>query len=293
LQQYNERKNDIAVQKLDWSLVNDRYNQLFEWHQDRELYHLIGFIIYESIKTIAGITELYSRANNKVEFYQELKTVINKYLYKKKEKEKSIADFIDSMSYGVDNKWMQTILVLHNVVNYFYVDNYYRFPFNRLKMENGWSLEHIHAQNTDKFESIEDITEWISEIKLLAKNFEEDKSLNDSSLRELNDNIDAIRQKLTEKKVKNDNEELKSLVKSLDDKAISFFNKDSLSNLCLLDGRTNSSIGKQFFKDKRKAILEIDKNTPDEYSGKINPFIPLATKLVLLKYFCSVVHQIR
>lgn len=288
LEDYTARKKDNGVPELDWSKVNDLFNQLFEWYHDRELYHLIGFIIYEEIQSIADINRLYKKVTSKEGFRQELRKLIHQHLFSEKNRDKFN---IESMVYGTSNRAISTLLVLHNVINYFHTDSYYRFPFDRLKLEEGWSLEHIHAQNTDKFEQIQDIENWLDDLKNLADNFKEEEELQATNTAELEKVIAAVCQQLKEPNITHSDPELKRRVKVLDEAVTSFFNKDSLSNLCLLDRKTNSSIGNKFFAEKREEILHLDKMTLEEYNHKYNknattkPFIPLATKHVFLKYF--------
>ncbi|MCH7400069.1 DUF262 domain-containing protein [Belliella sp. DSM 107340] len=288
LKKYTEYKKNKIQKQLNWPKVNELFNQIFEWYHDRQFYHLIGFIIYEEIKSISEIHSLYHKVESKHKFQEQLKIVIRDYLSAGKSRKKFDSD---ALTYGENNREIETILVLHNVINYHFTDHYYRFPFDRLKLENGWSLEHIHAQNTDRFEGLEDIKKWIEDIEKLAENFKENDEINLTSLNELLERICAIRQKLENENVTKENGELKGLVKELEEKVTSFFNKDSLSNLCLLDRKTNSSIGNKFFNEKREEILNIDKMSLEEYnnkyrkSEKIKPFIPIATKHVFLKYF--------
>ena len=274
--------------ELGWSEVNDLFNQLYEWYHDRELYHLAGYIIYAGIKTIGEINSLYAKVLSKVHFKKKLKAIINEFLHSEKNKQKYD---LESIEYGSNNKEIEKILVLHNVINYQITDNYYRFPFDRLKLEQGWSLEHIHAQKTDKFEQLDEIENWVKDLQKLADNYQKDEYTNASALQELNEKIEALNEKLDEPDISSENGELKKRVKELDEKATSYFEKDKLNNLCLLDRRTNSSIGNKFFPEKREEILGIDKMTLKEYNEayqkneKTKPFIPLATKHVFLKYF--------
>lgn len=285
LEVYSQKK------ELVWSDVNDLFNQLYEWYHDRELYHLVGFIIYAGIKTISEINSLYAEAVSKIQFKQKLKGIIDKSFSNEKKKQKFDLDYLESIEYGSNNKEIETVLVLHNVVNYQFTDNYYRFPFDRLKLEQGWSLEHIHAQKTDKFEQIVEIKNWVEDIQKLADNYQRDENTNVSALQELNEKVKALNEKLGVPGISAENGELKKRVKELDEKATSYFDKDKLTNLCLLDRRTNSSIGNKFFPAKREEILGIDKMTLKEYNEtyqkkeKTKPFIPLATKHVFLKYF--------
>jgi uncharacterized protein with ParB-like and HNH nuclease domain len=281
LKEFTEHKKDKSQPELNWTSVRDLHNQLLEWFEDRKLYHLIGYIVYERIKTVASLHSEFQEAKDKNSFTVILQKFIADYFYKCKNKEKYD---LESIAYGDNNKQIISWLVLHNVVSYHITDAYYRFPFDRLKLENGWSLEHIHAQNTDKFETISELLDWIKDIEDLAKDFEKQESFDRTTL-------DNFKEKLKEDGIQRDNVEIKQLEEKLNEEVAVYFQKDSIKNLCLLDGKTNSSIGNKFFGEKRRQILEIDKMSLNEYNSayhkndKVKPFIPLATKHTFLKYF--------
>lgn len=281
LNQYSQRKKDRAIPELNWIEVRDLFNQLFEWYQDRLLYHLIGFIVYEQIKTIAELNSLFLISKDKIGFANTLKKSIREYFYSKENKDKFD---LESISYGSNTVQITSWLVLHNVVNYYLTDNYYRFPFDRLKLERGWSLEHIHAQNSEKLKTKSELLDWIADIEKLAKDFTKDDAFNTRTLMEL-------KGQLEDSNVQRDSKAVRDLETILNDEISTYFQKDSIRNLCLLDRRTNSSIGNKNFSEKRREILKIDRASLEEYNNaykmdeRLKPFIPLATKHVFLKYF--------
>jgi uncharacterized protein with ParB-like and HNH nuclease domain len=281
LKEFTDYKKDKSLPELNWTSVRDLYNQLLEWFEDRKLYHLIGYIVYERIKTVSSLHSEFQKSTDKNAFAVTLQNFIADYFYKDKNKEKYD---LESISYSDHNKQITSWLVLHNVVSYHSTDAYYRFPFDRLKLENGWSLEHIHAQNTDKFETITELADWIKDIEDLANDFEKQESFDRTTL-------DNFKEKLREDGIQRDNVEIKQLEDKLNEEVAVYFQKDSIKNLCLLDGKTNSSIGNKFFGEKRRQILEIDKMSLNEYNSayhkndKVKPFIPLTTKHAFLKYF--------
>lgn len=284
-------KNYKENETLDWESVRDLFNQLNEWYSQRNLYHLIGYIVYENIANVSGIKKLYESVDSKNDFSDKLKELVNTNYFKGKKKD--LYD-VDIINYESHPKQIQSILLLHNIVNYQITDSYYRFPYDRLKTESGWSLEHIHAQNTDDFEIIKDIREWINDIEILKDDFiKNGESFSDEKLNFLKNRISGFKD--TEKI---DNE-IKQYVKALDEDMAVYFQKHSISNLCLLDRRTNSSLGKKFFSEKRAEIVKIDKMTLSEYNIEYNknedqkPFVPLATKQAFLKYYSNNVNDIQ
>lgn len=281
LKQYSEHKKESSKPELNWSTVRDLFNQLFEWYQDRLLYHLIGFIVYQQIKTVAELNTLFNTSNDKIGFVNALKKIIKDFFYSKDNKDKFD---LESISYGSDNSQITSWLVLHNVVNYYLTDNYYRFPFDQLKLERGWSLEHIHAQKTDKLQSKSELLDWIADIEKLAEDFAKEDAFDDTTLK-------ALKNILEDDSIQRDEKEVKELEATLNDEVSTYFQKDSIRNLCLLDRKTNSSIGNKYFSEKRREILNIDRASLEEYNKTykkdelVKPFIPLATKHVFLKYF--------
>lgn len=281
LEQFSDHKKDPSLALLNWSEVRDLFNQIIEWYQDRLLYHLIGFIVYEQIKTVADLNTSFRTSKDKLDFVKSLKKSINDYFYSKESKEKYD---LESISYGSDNSQITSWLVLHNVVNYHLTDNYYRFPFDRLKLESGWSLEHIHAQKSDKLQSKSELCDWISDIENLVDDFSHEDKFDDKTLT-------ALKTALEDDSVQRDSKAIKDLEVALNDEISTFFQKDSIRNLCLLDRKTNSSIGNKKFSEKRSEILKIDRVSLEEYNKiygkneKVKPFIPLGTKHVFLKYF--------
>jgi hypothetical protein len=282
LRLYKEHKEKDTRPLLNWAEVRDLYHQIYEWYTNRDLYHLIGYLVHEGIADIIKVMAIFQTSKTKQEFEGELKQKIWNCFFEIDKDKYALEELI----YGKDNERIESILVLHNIINYHFTDAYYRFPFDRLKQEKGWSLEHIHAQNTDNFKTIDDIRHWIKDIRDLAEDFKEDVSFNEASL-------ERLEEKLGASNISKTNPEIKNLVLKLDEDATVYFDKNSLNNLCLLDRKTNSSIGNKFFAEKRKAILDIDKMTLGEYNKRFHkqeqtkPYIPLATKHVFLKYYAE------
>ena len=279
---YHRYLSDYKDENLDWEPVRDLFNQLHEWFLDRSFYHLIGFITYRKLTNISAIKELYDKSDDKHSFKLKLKEIIDKKMFQEN-KESYNPELI---SYGSHNKEIEALLVLFNIISYENTDSNYRFPFDRLKKEKGWSLEHIHAQNTDAFETFADIKEWIGDIQKLESDFKKhDKSIELKHLKPLRDEVSESSDK------ERINSQLKPLISNLEEEVAESFGKHNIENLCLLDRRTNSSLGKKFFVEKRSEILNLDRISLEEFqkknqnNDKSKPFIPLTTKNVFMKYY--------
>lgn len=146
--------------------------------------------------------------------------------------------------------------------------------------EGGWSIEHIHAQESKEMKDqkairkwLEDTFEAIKDIKKIDKDSEEN-NLNDSNSFLINEELKArISYLLNQDKIEED------LFSQLKNELIQIFNSESvhiLDNLALLSTKQNSSLNNAIFPVKRNKILQLEKE------GR---FIPLTTKNVFLKYY--------
>lgn len=240
-------KNEDEINE-NWQEIKKYFQTLEEWFNDRELYHKIGYLIAigANIKTILGKKE--NKLKN--EFGKWIDQEIKKIASKKQ---------VDELEYGQDNGQLINVLLLHNIITTLNSDDTsLRFPFNKYKdkKNGGWSLEHIHAQNSDDITEIDDFEEWLKiidtdilteEIKTEINNFNNDKQ--------------------------------KEKVSSLVEKISSLFGEPdihSIENMALLSKNDNSKLNNGLFPVKRERIIELEKN---------GAFIPIATKKVFQKYF--------
>ncbi len=268
-----------------WLSVKRYFLTLEEWFRDDELYHYIGFLIdcvqtHAKARVTDKIAALITLSDNqeKDRFKELLRAEI------RKEVDYNLAE----LEYG--NKEIRKVLLLFNIVTILQTQmmkgskkSDMRFPFYRYKNED-WDIEHVNSQ-TDK-----DISEdkkqraWALDILDYFLGTTEADSMK-KCLSEENQDLDAETKALCRRVLdlynaeKIDEEtfnyvfgEVKRQFK--EDKPLA--NKNSISNLALLDSKTNRSYGNAFFPIKRKRIIEND--------GK-GIFVPIATKNLFLKYY--------
>ena len=249
-----ESKNTKEI----WKQVKNIFYTLKFWYEDREFYHLIGYLITIG-KNITQIFEIYNNSENKEDFKVKLKTEILKTLTPNLNE---FLEEIDELSYG--DKKLLKVLLLFNIISLINSskDSFIKFSFYRFNKEK-WSIEHITPQ-TDKKLDEKSIKEGILKIKdNLLKNLKnEDKEKLENIL----------------KKNNLEDEDFKALESIFSDEKISS-DKDNIRNLTLLSFKDNSSLKNNFFPVKRKMIIKMDKE------GR---FIPIATKNLFLKYYSDV-----
>jgi len=132
-----------------WKTVKDYIRELEYWYNDRNLYHLIGFLI-ECGKSIADLLKLREKEttdeNGNTITYKLRKDEFLDTIQDEVRKEMSEID-IDTLQYT--SKDIQKVLLLFNVLSV--IDNQrsdIKFPFDKYKKES-WDTEHIASQ-TDK-----------------------------------------------------------------------------------------------------------------------------------------------
>ena len=265
-----------GVEKV-WLKVKQTYNLLKEWFNDRELYHIIGYLLEHGVK----INDL------KIEWaLRDKDRFRNEYLRNKvSETVKGIE--IPELSYD-NHADVRKILLLFNILTVLKKDNSdMRFPFDRFKTEN-WDIEHVCSQ-TDRIPEKSAIIQWCKDILDLYLNTSEPESIEaaiDAGKYAPEDRCDLDRLCKLYLSEKPDKEEADNLFKKFqkrffeDDNSIS--DKDNISNLALLDSATNRSYGNAFFPIKRKRIIENDSN---------GVFVPIATKNLFLKYYTPRVNK--
>lgn len=261
-----------------WLKVETYFSLLIAWYNDRYYYHKIGFLTTELGASV--LIEMLSESTNvsKREFKKTIEGRINSAIHDKKKPGRKILDY----TYKDDYNMLKRVLFLYNV------ETTYRqgldfFPFERYK-DYDWTLEHIHAQNSERIDhSIKDKwVEWFDENKKVLERLHS-RLPNDENLTILLSYFNTEYNRLINNKDKytfND-------VTKVFDLVLKYFNDLSaqegtptvmhgISNMALLSGSTNASIGNSVFEVKRQMIMD------DDAKGN---YIPLCTRKVFLKYY--------
>ena len=251
---YSEKFKDKSKKEKEiennWKQVKRYFQTLQDWFDNRELYHKIGFLVAygEDIKQLIED----SQQKNKIEFIQFIDEKI-----KGRFKSIQLAD----IEYG-DGRVKQ-ILLLHNIQTMLNNEKENsRFPFNRYKKEK-WDIEHIHAKASEAKVKDDEQKKW------LAENFEKDESVHNN---DLNKRISVV-----SNGIKDDN------FQEIIDYVLGEEEDNSIRNLCLLDKGTNRSYKNDSFKNKRKKIIEQEKQ---------GTFIPICTRNIFMKYYSTELIQL-
>jgi hypothetical protein len=271
---YRHFANEESIVDL-WSKKKHNIKKLFlslkYWFNERELYHLIGFLV--SVED-SSLTQIYHdfKTMKKSEFWNYLKI-----------KCFEIVDVnnLDNLEYGRNNMAIENALLLFNIATIMNnKDSYIKFAFDKYSNEK-WSLEHIHAQQDKAFRSSEGIKLWLGQVQdqlmklpKVAKEREKEKLKL----------IDRLKTYSKEDKLNYIDTEFQEILTVV----FSFFGDgkadvDSIDNMALLSQSVNSSLSNHIFPIKREILKQKDKQ---------GEFIPICSKNVFLKYYTKDVRDL-
>lgn len=261
---------------LNWNTIKQTYNKLVEWYEDKELYHLVGYLINARIFMLKDIINL-SKKKDKNQFVASLVDRIKSEFNKTNKSGHKPYD-LDQVNYKDNRKESQNLLLLLNVQNFLQDISSNRFPFD-LYVKESWSVEHINPQNPREFKTTRALIVWFNSfLQYLSKHKEhmELESKIKSFIQFLQTQTD-LNKKLSENRIgKERNTELDEIVDSLTE----LMNLHGIENLALLDRNTNSKIGNKVFIDKRNIIIDLFQNAKRE-----KVFIPISTKDIFTKTY--------
>ena len=270
---YFLEKSKDGKQKLwdIWLSIEQYYLTLCEWYKDKNFYHKVGYLIAEEGKlNIRDLIEL-SLKEKKNNFESILDEKISN----------SVNFDIDTLSYENtgDYKKIEKLLFLFNVESIRANENITElYPF---KFHKGvqWSLEHIHAQNSESLDKTKR-EPWYKWLNYHAKLLEELITDENNT-----DNINDLQILLNEINQFNNERLTWEKFNSITAKVIEKFSEKSdghademhsLSNLALLSQPDNAALNNAVFEVKRREIIKMDIR---------GSYIPLCTRRVFLKYY--------
>lgn len=259
-------ENEVKEKGLDevWRNIQHDFLQIKEWYCDSEFYHKIGYLISSGHKTMREIFEL-AHGKRKSEFRSELDGLIAESIDFKMKDDETLRD----LNYESDKWKISRILLLFNIQSIIKEGAYQRFPFSKYNSLE-WSLEHIHAQQSEGLKNTKLQLEWISmhldSVKAVSN---KDENL------ELIEKMESI--------VASKNIESRSVFDNIFKEVCNVLSEDgdseyihTLSNMALLTKNDNAALNNSTFDVKRNMIVEMDQK---------GAFIPYCTKMVFLKYY--------
>lgn len=247
-----------------WQTIQQSYLILKDWYKNHELYHKIGYLIASETLSLLEIFKA-SEGKTKTEFRETIDSFIRKSI--------AIQGNYAELSYqkSSDYKKISKLLLLFNVESVRKSGNQTQwFPFNRYKTGQqgkvAWSLEHIHAQQSEGLRTQEMWKEWLNLHVPSVVAVDPDSpviiEMKDAIAKQKLDGADFV-------------DIQKKVIEILSAQGGAEY-LHSISNLALLRSDNNAALNNSTFDVKRNKIIEMDKE---------GEFIPFCTKMVFFKYY--------
>lgn len=267
---FQEKIKKASERYKVWTEIWTFYLRLCEWFDDREIYHKVGYLVAVGDEhTLINLLK-EAETKSKKQFRASLDEKIAKSIDFDGQGNTKLS--YDDLSY--DNTEHQgkikMLLLLFNVQSMLNVDDpSLLFPFGKYKehKHGTWSLEHIHAQQSEGLPKMEQQQEWL---RLHLPSIE-------AICPDQRELIDKVR-------LASENEQLKGeQFRLLADEVLSHLSPEGsteyiheLSNMALLSTGANAALNNATFDVKRNKIIEMDKK---------GEYIPYCTRMVFLKYY--------
>jgi uncharacterized protein with ParB-like and HNH nuclease domain len=264
---FDSLKNDNNLINI-WQDIQHIFLMLKDWYSNHEFYHNIGYLIMSKYRNLIGIYNM-SKDKTKSDFITELRLCIKQSV--------NISDNYADLSYDNSSDYAKItrLLQLFNVESVRQNGAQTQwFPFDKFKMNNGamseWTLEHIHARNSQGLNRQEDWREWL---KLHIESLHSLR-LDDNDLNKLIEEMNSQISRTTIDKSKYEDIVRRTCEYLSSDNDVDYIN--TISNLALLNRSDNAALSNSTFDVKRNEIIKLDKE------GR---YIPYCTKMVFLKYY--------
>lgn len=244
-----------------WQEIMGTFLVLKDWFSDHEFYHKVGFLIASGAKTL---TEIYmvSRGKRKSEFRE----ILDEYIRESIQIDENYAEL--SYEENGDAAKISRLLLLFNVESVRRIEEQSQwFPFDRFKANGLWTLEHIHAQQSEGMNTQEEWRMWLSD------HVQSLRVIGCKKTRLVKDVEELLKKKEIKKKEFEDVQ--REVIKVLSGQGNGEY-LHSIGNLALLNNRDNSALSNSAFDVKRNKIIEMDQK---------GLYIPFCTKMVFLKYY--------
>ena len=301
-------KNPDVTGKSKWDEIYLQYKRLRDWYEDRDIYHLLGYLVsvdfpHNALQKIfryahpvrQNVTKQDGksfRSNDRI--ISMLNELVRRSLVIPKTSKFANVNSFEDLRYNCaedsDNNidkahhyMIKRYLTLYNIRMTEEAGQNLRYPFYRHNsVSGGWSLEHIHAQHSEVLNKYNDWKDWIenhkeSLIRLLKSiEFRDDVDKNlKEDIKNLIDNMSGFN--------KNDNRdrfhELATRHRAIMERMpeANGLYQDEMANIALLGKDNNASLSNSTFDVKRQKIMNMLGTN----------YVPIATERVFLKAICG------
>ncbi len=284
-------KEETPTLENAWMEIKYYFMQLEEWHRDRYLFHLLGFLIHQGVD-VDELKESSRDEETKDAFRSSLRSRIFGIVFRRHELEDYphlqdleavVREELSDWNYGSQSGLINAALLLFNIASLIRNPSAnLRFQFDKYKNDH-WDLEHIKSVRSNMPERTDEQKLWLVNILeyFLGSSAENDYG-------QIIPNVQSMKVRVI---CENAASALEStpfdwqLFERVYGATLRYFKEgeesdtdDSIANLALLDAHTNRSYQNAVFPIKRNRIIALDKE---------GAFVPLCTKNAFLKYYSN------
>ena len=270
---YSKKLKDEGISRdKEWFKIRHTFMMLEEWYQDRQLFHIVGFLIQQGV----GVHEVsaLSKGIQKRTFERKLRDWIFSMVIggdcprEPNELRERISGTLTDLTYGLHSFKIRSTLLLFNVATLLVnPKSNLRFQFDSFKQEK-WDIEHVRSVTSYRPGRHHERVQWfnlcLGYLETQEKAVELCSDLKEFVILSQRDASEASFVSLYERV-------LKEFEESGGDES-----DNGISNLTLLDRSTNRSYRNSVFAVKRQRLLSLDQS---------GVFVPLCTKNVFLKCY--------
>ena len=153
-----EKERDNAFDL--WEKSKEYFGKMKYWFENDYLYHHIGFLLALDENPIKAIRNIFDNSKCSKSKFNDwvLSEVVDK-----------VSDIdLGNLSYDKGTGDLKKIFLLHNIVTSIVTVTAQknRFPFNlykKMESDGGWSIEHIHAQESKEMKDQKAIKKWLED----------------------------------------------------------------------------------------------------------------------------------
>lgn len=270
-----------------WLLIKRTFDRMVAWYEDNMYYHYVGYLVAVGYKPLEIYNHLEEEKKKRKkeepqrEWCEDDTRLALRKLIMERFKDKNIyltKNAIDELEYG--QEYVIRLLLLFNIESYLKSSNF-RFDFEKFKTEK-WDVEHIDSRNDASIQEFADRINWLRHVEFILGH-EDDasaKALRAEAaelIKLFGERGSVDLKKYTDFYLRINKHYAKESGQNEENVELSNINKDFISNLTLLDSRTNREYQDAPFPYKRYLIMKYDRDG--------TRFIPLATRNVFLKYY--------
>lgn len=277
---FDRHKKEGKTNKDNWTYIHDRYRRIRDWYIDTWMYHRIGYLVAVGDDTTLRkiYAETYPEKGAPLT-HKQLRQTVERLI------EETMTGSLRELKYDEDNKQIIRVITLYNVMLADELkDMGIRYPFHMHNADDqgGWSLEHVHAQNSEDLKGQTEWKTWVKDQLLSLQRIEPQLQANGTNYTK--ERFDELVGKMKAYLKGNNSDETqynqyKDIVTeyaeltSIRGGNSSRFEMHSIANLALLSKNDNSMLNKSTFDVKRMKIA---------MKSSTN-FVPIGTERVFMK----------